>query len=247
MIAINSGMWLKHGVRLAVCLLPGPFILGIEQCQCSDCDNDGWSESDGDCDDQDANTYPGAPEMCDGMDNNCNGQSDEGLGSSPVEVYDDLGDSNTYSSGGDWIGNLSGWVVAAAQFTPNSSGEIEAIDLALFWANQGSNTFTLKVLDDNGGYPGNTELWSETFNNELGAYGSIASLSNLGGPAVIAGTPYWLYVEAPYDGASVVYWYNNNQSMNGCKALRDASTNSNWSLYCQYEQRGMRITLGGCN
>ncbi|MCB9582806.1 MAG: hypothetical protein H6717_37550 [Polyangiaceae bacterium] len=29
-----------------------------------------------DCDDSDANTYPGAPEICDGKDNNCNGLDD---------------------------------------------------------------------------------------------------------------------------------------------------------------------------
>jgi len=33
----------------------------------------------GDCDDSDPETYPGAPEICDGKDNNCNGQDDEGI------------------------------------------------------------------------------------------------------------------------------------------------------------------------
>jgi hypothetical protein len=33
----------------------------------------------GDCDDTDNAVYPGAPEVCDGLDNNCNGQFDEGL------------------------------------------------------------------------------------------------------------------------------------------------------------------------
>src|SRR5690606_30256362 len=33
----------------------------------------------GDCDNNDDTVYPGAPEICNGMDNNCNGQTDEGV------------------------------------------------------------------------------------------------------------------------------------------------------------------------
>lgn len=39
----------------------------------------GYSTLDTDCDDADAATYPGAQEVCDGLDNNCDGQIDEGL------------------------------------------------------------------------------------------------------------------------------------------------------------------------
>jgi len=39
----------------------------------------GYSSYDTDCDDTDPNIFPGSPESCDGQDNNCDGQIDEGF------------------------------------------------------------------------------------------------------------------------------------------------------------------------
>jgi len=43
-----------------------------------DRDGDGFSACLGDCDDNNAAVFPGAIEICDGLDNNCNGLIDEG-------------------------------------------------------------------------------------------------------------------------------------------------------------------------
>jgi len=55
------------------------FLLGIAACETVDVDEDGWSESEGDCDDTDPLTHPDADELCDGKDNDCNATVDEGF------------------------------------------------------------------------------------------------------------------------------------------------------------------------
>ncbi|HEV8199322.1 MAG TPA: putative metal-binding motif-containing protein [Candidatus Polarisedimenticolia bacterium] len=50
---------------------------------CQDADGDGVTTCDDlwDCDDSNPNAYPGNTEVCDGIDNDCDGEVDEGLGS----------------------------------------------------------------------------------------------------------------------------------------------------------------------
>jgi MYXO-CTERM domain-containing protein len=45
-------------------------------CESNDMDGDGVALCEGDCDDNDANNYPGNVEVCDGFDNDCNGLAD---------------------------------------------------------------------------------------------------------------------------------------------------------------------------
>ena len=94
-------------VTLTACLQPAGYVLANGDCDdnnaavvapvlyYSDADNDGFGDDatatpfcqapvnliaiGGDCDDNNNAIYPGAPEICDGFDNNCNGQNDEGL------------------------------------------------------------------------------------------------------------------------------------------------------------------------
>jgi len=52
----------------------------------ADADHDGWTTAEGDCDDEDPSLHPDATELCDGVDNDCDGAADEGLG---VDWYAD--------------------------------------------------------------------------------------------------------------------------------------------------------------
>lgn len=52
--------------------------LALSICSCTDADNDG-SCSDIDCDDNDLNVFPGAPEVCNNKDDDCDGMVDEGV------------------------------------------------------------------------------------------------------------------------------------------------------------------------
>jgi len=56
--------------------------------ECTDNDSDGFSVQGGicgsvDCDDNNNDVHPGATEVCDGLDNNCNGLVDEGINCGP--------------------------------------------------------------------------------------------------------------------------------------------------------------------
>ena len=48
-----------------------------DACTAKDYDGDGYSRDEGDCDDTDADTYPGAEEQWDGADNDCGGVVDD--------------------------------------------------------------------------------------------------------------------------------------------------------------------------
>jgi hypothetical protein len=61
--ADNDGFGAMMGVGLELCTNPGA----------------GYSTNQNDCDDNDFNVNPNSPEICDGADNNCNSQVDEGL------------------------------------------------------------------------------------------------------------------------------------------------------------------------
>ena len=61
---------------------PGEELGCPTDCGCDDCDNDndGVTIAQGDCDDSNGAVHPGATEVCDGVDNDCDGAVDENAG-----------------------------------------------------------------------------------------------------------------------------------------------------------------------
>lgn len=58
----------------------GAYDVDDDDCDCPDADGDGVTICEGDCDDTNPAASPNALEVCDGIDNDCNGQVDEGFG-----------------------------------------------------------------------------------------------------------------------------------------------------------------------
>ncbi|MCK6507626.1 putative metal-binding motif-containing protein [Myxococcota bacterium] len=85
-------------LALVACLSPPPDP-GDPTTPAQDLDGDGVSSQDGDCDDANGAVAPGAPELCNGRDDDCDGQVDEDPAGAPT-WYPDLDGDGFAGEGG---------------------------------------------------------------------------------------------------------------------------------------------------
>ncbi len=74
---------------------------------CYDDDGDGFTEEEGDCDDHDAAVSPGIPEACNGIDDDCDGEVDQGMDGHVTHIALD-GTSDCVDDDGDGYAEIDG-------------------------------------------------------------------------------------------------------------------------------------------
>ncbi len=87
--------YLEHSITVTV--------LAVQASECVDNDGDGYGTGEGcsgpDCDDSNADINPGAPEMCDGVDNDCNPATADGADEASIGTPCDGADSDLCNEG----------------------------------------------------------------------------------------------------------------------------------------------------
>ena len=144
---------------------------------CQDADMDGVNITDGDCDDNDNATFPGATEICDGKDNDCNGMVDDG----PITVHN----GNVVFSTQAQINAWSSCVITVnGHVTIMGAGIVDLSPLANLQTISGNLTIqTTGVVDLAGlqslGTVGGTV--SIVFNTSLASLTGLEQLTTVGG------------------------------------------------------------------
>jgi hypothetical protein len=108
----------------------GGFLLTQQACTAPT----GYVASSDDCAELDPNSYPGAPELCDGIDNDCNGTVDDGSGAAGTTWY---GDSDS-----DGFGDPGTALVACSQPAGFVNNSLDCDD-----GNTASNPSSYEICD----------------------------------------------------------------------------------------------------
>jgi len=130
---------------------------------------------------------------------------------SPVAVFDSFGPGGTYNTTVGWgvtgASSSGGYRGQAEWFVPGTSGNLNAITLAMYTQGVSPRDNFFIAQDNGSGIPG-TIL--ESYLNISTPYG-LLTLNSSSQPLLRAGTKYWLCAE-PTDSTTVTAWFENNQN-----------------------------------
>lgn len=118
----------NHTLRLEIIdgindLWSGSFELFI----CDDADGDGFCAKSGDCDDTNNLVHPGMDEVCDGLDNDCDGAIDEGISGMGEQLNQPCNDWKGSVCAGTWVCNPGGSLLVCKSASGINQGDREEV------------------------------------------------------------------------------------------------------------------------
>jgi hypothetical protein len=161
-------------------------------------------------------------------------------------AFSNLGSNDTWDNAGTWMGNGPTEVLfSATSFVPTLSGQLTRLETAMSFLNAVPNQVTLYLQTSIGSVPPTASaFWSQTFTGKLASSfsGPLATFDIAQGPALQAGTKYWLYAEVPLSGVYDYDWWDGLSGTNDTAWYYPQS--GTWQIFTNIDAgRSLRVSV----